>query len=90
MPIQMKTPIKKEFHLEKSDKEFDVQDGATMITIRQATQGDFEMVICQAHAFPLPNPPLRATRVAPCRRTLKDRADSHDAAIRSHQNERRR
>jgi len=44
MPIRLISPIKKEFHLEKSDKEFDTTDGSTMVTIRQATQGDFELV----------------------------------------------
>ena len=42
MPIKLKSPLKKEFHLEKSDKELETDDGATMVTIRQATQGGFE------------------------------------------------
>jgi hypothetical protein len=44
MPIKLKTPITKEFHLTKSDDDLGNTDGATMITVRQATQGDFERV----------------------------------------------
>lgn len=44
MPIKLSAPLKKEFHLVESDKALDNTDGATMITIRQATQGDFELV----------------------------------------------
>ena len=43
MPILLRAPIKKQFHLEKSDAELGVTDGATMVTIRQATQGDYEL-----------------------------------------------
>ena len=43
MPIQLKSPLKKEFHLEKSDKELETDDGATMIAVRQATQGGHEL-----------------------------------------------
>lgn len=44
MPIKIKSPLEKQYHLEKSDKELGNEDGATMVTIRQATQGDFELV----------------------------------------------
>ena len=43
MPLQMKSPLVKESHLEKSDAELGVTDGATMVTIRQATQGGHEL-----------------------------------------------
>jgi hypothetical protein len=43
MPIRLSTPLRREFHLVKSDKTLDVQDGATMITVRQATQGAHEL-----------------------------------------------
>lgn len=44
MPIKLKSPLKKDFHLIKSDEAMGNTDGATMITVRQATQGDFERV----------------------------------------------
>ena len=43
MPIKLASPLKKEFHLEKSDAELQTEDGATMVTIRQATQGGHEL-----------------------------------------------
>jgi len=43
MPIKLASPIKKEFHLSKSDKELGTDDGATMVIIRQATQGGHEL-----------------------------------------------
>lgn len=43
MPVKLKTPIKKVYTLDYSDKELGVEDGATTVTIRQARQGDFEL-----------------------------------------------
>jgi hypothetical protein len=44
MPIHLKSPLEKEFHLEKSDAELGISDGATLISIRQATEGDYILV----------------------------------------------
>ena len=46
MPIKLKSPLKKEFHLTKSDGELGVdgiEGDPTLITVRQATQGDHEL-----------------------------------------------
>jgi hypothetical protein len=43
MPIQLGSPIKKEFHLDKSDAELSIKDGASMVTVCQATQGGHEL-----------------------------------------------
>jgi hypothetical protein len=45
MPIKLKSPLKKEFHLIKSDAELGVDETGdpTLITVRQATQGDHEL-----------------------------------------------
>jgi hypothetical protein len=42
MPLQLKHPILKDYHLEESDRAFLVEDEPTRITIRQATQRDHE------------------------------------------------
>ena len=43
MPIKILANNTKEFPLKKSDKEFKNEGDATTVTIRQATQGDFEI-----------------------------------------------
>lgn len=43
MPLTVSKPVKKEFHLAKTDERFGITDGATMITVRQAAQGDHEL-----------------------------------------------
>jgi hypothetical protein len=44
MPIKLKSPLEKEFPLEKSDAELGTTDGASLVTIRQATEGDYILV----------------------------------------------
>jgi len=44
MPITLKSPLKTEYQLIKSDEELGSGDGATTVTIRQATQGAYELV----------------------------------------------
>jgi len=43
MALKLSAPLEKEFILEKTDKEFKVEDGHTTVTIRQATQGQHEI-----------------------------------------------
>jgi len=44
MPFQLKSPLRKEFRLERSDKEFATEGDPTSVIIRQATQGDYELI----------------------------------------------
>jgi len=41
MPLQIKSPLEKEFVLEKTDEKFEVTGEPTIVKIRQATQGGF-------------------------------------------------
>jgi hypothetical protein len=43
MPLKIKSPIEKDFLLEKSDEKFEVKDEPTMVRVKQATQGAFEL-----------------------------------------------
>lgn len=40
MSLQIQPPLLKEYHLEESDKTYKVTETPTMISVRQATQGD--------------------------------------------------
>jgi len=43
MALKLTVPIEKDFVLEKTDKEFKVEDNPTTIRVRQATQGQCEI-----------------------------------------------
>ena len=42
MSIKLSAPIEQEFTLDKSDKEFENKGSPTTVSIRQATQGEYE------------------------------------------------